>query len=241
MKKSIMPTTQKKSTQHKNTTSFDGIWAQYRPKTLLWLEFVLFYIAAPLSIWWWELYSHLFGIFLLLCLVALFLLARTPQFTWRSLGDFSSLTQYFPLIFLFTLLSTSLLAILALLVVPDRFFSLPLENPQLWLGIMIFYPIFSAFPQELLFRVLFFNRYRHLYASPNQAIFVNALCFSLAHVFYANWIACALSFLGGLVMAKAYVKTGSFYLVWILHVIAGLGVFTVGLGIYFYHGAIGQY
>ena len=45
---------------------------------------------------------------------------------------------------------------------------------------------------------------------------------------------------GGAIMAWAYLRNRSVLLAWVLHSLAGQITFTVGLGIYFYHGAVGS-
>ena len=62
--------------------------------------------------------------------------------------------------------------------------------------------------------------------------------FALAHLFFQNWIALALCAAGGLAFGWAYKMRGSFWFASLLHTIGGWAVFTVGLGRYFYHGAI---
>jgi len=105
----------------------------------------------------------------------------------------------------------------------------------------LLYPLFSALPQELIFRVLFVERYAGLFPNKAWTVAVNAACFGLAHLFYGNWIAPLLSALGGLVFAWAYVYRRSFPYAVLLHAVAGQIIFTSGLGIFFYHGAIGRY
>ena len=46
--------------------------------------------------------------------------------------------------------------------------------------------------------------------------------------------------MGGLIFGLVYLRFGSLLLATVLHAIAGQLVFTSGLGVYFYHGAIGQ-
>ena len=48
---------------------------------------------------------------------------------------------------------------------PGQAFALPRRAPGLWLAILALYPLLSAAPQEILFRVLFFRRYGALFPS----------------------------------------------------------------------------
>jgi membrane protease YdiL (CAAX protease family) len=67
---------------------------------------------------------------------------------------------------------------------------------------------------------------------------MNAISFSLAHLFYSNWVALLLSFLGGYLFAWRYHRSQSLPLVSLEHALWGDFLFTVGLGWYFYSGAI---
>jgi hypothetical protein len=51
-----------------------------------------------------------------------------------------------------------------------------------------------------------------------------------------NFIAVALSIIGGLILAYHYERHRDLVLVWIEHVLYGWLVFTLGWGPYFFHG-----
>ena len=61
-------------------------------------------------------------------------------------------------------------------------------------------------------------------------ILVNAVLFSLAHLFFRNALVMILTFLGGIVFALTYHKTKSTLLVAIEHAIYGCWLYTVGMG-----------
>jgi membrane protease YdiL (CAAX protease family) len=67
----------------------------------------------------------------------------------------------------------------------------------------------------------------------------SALAFSFAHVVFRNWIALGLSFGGGLLFAWTYERTGSSLVATAQHALFGCYLFTIGLGWYFYYGAVG--
>jgi membrane protease YdiL (CAAX protease family) len=77
-----------------------------------------------------------------------------------------------------------------------------------------------------------------LFVRPRQMILFNALSFSLAHLFYGNWVAPVLSFAGGLLFAWRYQTSQSLPLVALEHALWGDYLFTIVLGWYFYSGAI---
>ena len=104
------------------------------------------------------------------------------------------------------------------------------EKPLLWLIILFVYSFFSVYPQELLYRTFYFQRYQELFKSEALFIFVNAIVFSLAHLFFKNTLVLVMTFLGGLLFAITFRKTKSTLLVSIEHAIYGCWLFTVGMG-----------
>ena len=112
----------------------------------------------------------------------------------------------------------------------DSLFVVLLNKPKLWAIILLFYSLFSVYPQEILYRTFFFKRYEALFENANVFLVVNALLFSLAHLFFKNALVLLLTFLGGLLFAITYKKTKSTLLVSIEHSIYGCWLFTVGMG-----------
>ena len=112
----------------------------------------------------------------------------------------------------------------------SNLFVVLLNKPKLWLGILFFYSFFSVYPQELIYRTFYFKRYATLFKSEPLFIFVNAIVFSLAHLFFKNTLVLVLTFLGGLLFAFTFNKTQSTVLVSIEHALYGCWLFTVGMG-----------
>lgn len=112
----------------------------------------------------------------------------------------------------------------------ENLFDVVLNKPILWLLILFFYAVFSVYPQELLYRTFFFQRYKNLFKNENYFILINAVLFSLAHLFFKNILVLILTFMGGILFALTYNKTKSTYLVSIEHAIYGCWLFTVGMG-----------
>ncbi|OEK08304.1 abortive infection protein [Flavivirga aquatica] len=109
-------------------------------------------------------------------------------------------------------------------------FNVLLNKPKLWVLILFIYSFFSVYPQELIYRTLYFKRYRSLFKDNTLFIFVNAIVFALAHLFFRNTLVLALTFLGGVLFAVTFNKTKSTLLVSIEHAIYGCWLFTVGMG-----------
>lgn len=121
---------------------------------------------------------------------------------------------------------------------PDRLFSFPREKPQLWLMVMCLYPFISVPIQELIYRPLFWQRYATLFGSARTQIAVNAFLFAWLHIFLTP-VAFVFSIVAGYFFAQTYLKTRSFIAVCFEHALYGNLIFTLGLGIHFYHGARG--
>lgn len=112
----------------------------------------------------------------------------------------------------------------------DNLFVVVLNKPLLWFIILFVYSLFSVYPQELIYRTFFFERYHKLFKSESLFIIVNAALFSLAHIFFKNGLVMILTFIGGILFALTYKKTNSTLLVSIEHAIYGCWLFTVGMG-----------
>ena len=206
----------------------------------LWLEFAAFYVLAPVALYLFLPFVNLYAAIAGVTLIGLALLHGTPGFAWRELWDGRSLRGTGPLLLWTGALTAMVLTAATLLLVPHRLLWMPREQPGLWLAILALYPWFSVLGQEVIFRPLFFRRYGHLFASDGMRILVNAAVFAAAHIFFRNAVAPVMTFAGGLLFAWAYQRTRSFPLVFLMHWIAGGLVFTLGLGRFFYHGAIPQ-
>ncbi len=209
------------------------------PRTRLWAEFTTLFVVAPVAMAVFLGLYPLFGALFAVTLVSVVLLARTPGFAWAELIRGPVLGEW-PLILGFAVVAAAVILGLVLALVPGQLLGLPRHRTELWLMIMAFYPIVSALPQEVIFRVLFFRRYGDLFPGDRAALAANTAAFAFAHLFYQNAVAIGLTLVGGLIFGWVYQRYGSFLLVLVLHALAGQIIFTLGLGIYFYHGAIGN-
>jgi len=104
------------------------------------------------------------------------------------------------------------------------------NKPKLWIMMVFMNAIFSVYPQELIYRTLYFQRYESLFKNKALFIVLNAIVFSMAHLFFRNTLVHILTFIGGIVFALTYNKTRSTVMVSIEHSIYGCWLFTVGMG-----------
>jgi len=133
-----------------------------------------------------------------------------------------------------TILKFTVIAFLTFLYVwvvdSNNLFGVVINKPSMWIFILFIYSLLSVYPQELIYRTFFFQRYQRLFSNTNLFLFVNAIIFSLGHIFFRNALVIILTFIGGILFALTYSKTKSTLLVSIEHAIYGCWLFTVGMG-----------
>ena len=112
---------------------------------------------------------------------------------------------------------------------PEALFYIPLNKPLLFVTILFVYSVFSVWPQELMYRTFFFERYKALFQNRKLLVFVNAFVFSLAHLFFKNTLVLVLTFVGGVLFGLTFLKFKSTTLVSIEHALYGNWLFTVGM------------
>ncbi len=120
----------------------------------------------------------------------------------------------------------------------DLLFGFPSRAPQTWLIVMLFYPILSVYPQEILFRTFLFHRYERAFGSTLVTIIFSALAFGWMHIFFGNPIAVPLTILSGALHAWTYARTRSTAVAVVEHALYGNAAFTIGLGWFFFTGSI---
>ena len=202
--------------------------------TLLFIEYVLIFFGVPLALFFTRnilmpsliLYPVLILIFVIL--------HYNKSFTWHELirWQISKYSLKFNLAII--VLSSLLLFISVIVFIPDKLLNLPRNNIAIWVRICIFYPIFSAYSQEIIFRTFLFRRYRKLFSRPAYFILASGICFGFAHILYFNWISVGLSMVLGFYLSSIYLKTKSVLFTTLIHSILGNFVFTIGLGEYFW-------
>ena len=171
-------------------------------------------------------------------LVGVLLLGATPGFGWTDLTRGIRTIGWGRVLGL-TGATAAVAYTVLMLTQPAALLILPREMPLLMAMIALLYPFLSALPQEILFRPLFFRRYGALLPrSPRVQVALNAAIFAAAHLMYWNWIVVAMTFVGGLAFAWSYRIRGNFPEAVVLHSLAGIVVFALGLGMFFYSGNI---
>ena len=131
------------------------------------------------------------------------------------------------------------LLIFTFYIFPEKLFIVQTTNPGFIWKILVFYPFFSAFPQEFIFCKFFFARYKLFFGEKELMVAMSALAFCLAHILFINWVAPILGLFGGIIFARTYKKTKSLLMVSIEHSLYGNALFVLGLGWFFWGGSVG--
>jgi len=198
-------------------------------KTYLLIEFFLFFIALPTSLAleysiWVKTGLVIVGFFYILVTLkrALHISLKVNKgMNWKAF--WKRLAIMFVVI---AIVTTAFVWITK----PSALFLVPRTNIPLFIVILFIYTFLSVWPQEVIYRTFFFERYGSLFKSKALFVFVNAIVFSLAHIFFKNTLVTVLTFIGGLLFGLTYLKYRSTTLVSIEHAIYGNWLFTVGMG-----------
>ena len=216
--------------------------AQRASNARLWCEFIILFAGVPIlmAVFFEDIQRNraLFGTVWALAAIAAVLLWRTPGWRFAKLWQ-GPVFREWRIILAFWVLTAAICWGFVFAIAPERFLIIVTHRPELWIMIMIAYPILSAWPQEVIFRSLFFERYETLFPSRAVLLLANGFVFGFAHLFYMNWITISMTAVGGMVMGWAYLRHRSMTLAWVLHSLAGQLIFTMGLGHYFYSGNVG--
>lgn len=193
------------------------------------IEFFILFILLPIFL------TIQIGVFLKIILVAIgfvyiiFLLLKNKQVKWKIKQgiQWSLFWKRLALTFLLVIITTT---IYVWIIAPKALFYVPIHNPKLFIFILFVYTVFSVWPQEIIYRTFFLKRYATLFTNNKLLIFINAIVFSLAHLFFRNTLVLVLTFIGGVLFGITYLKFKSTTLVTIEHAIYGNWLFTVGMG-----------
>lgn len=200
-------------------------------------ELLIIFVIIPTLIYALHL-VHIIPILWMVTFISIWALFKDKTFDRNSLWRSSELKKNYKGMLGQFLIITVVLIALIYFFIPDHLFALIKDQPLIWALIIVFYPVFSVYPQEMLYRTFFFHRYKILFHKKWQTITANALLFGYMHIIFQNWIAVGLTVLGGFLFASMYERTRSTLFVSVGHALYGDLIFTVGLGTYFYAGTM---
>ena len=93
--------------------------------------------------------------------------------------------------------------------------------------LLLFYLLFSVIPQEIIFRFLFFYKYKD-YFNKFEILLLNSLVFSFCHLIYFDIYILLLSFFGNLLFTFNYMKNKSLLVVIVVHFFLGQTLIILG-------------
>ena len=198
------------------------------------IEFVILFFGIPLLIYFDEDFIHP-SMIILPVLVFIFLILRyTTDFTFRELVFWGISKEQLMRNGLILLGCLVLMLFYVLLFEPENLFNLPRANPWVFVAMCLFYPVFSAYGQEVIYRTFLFRRYGKLFPRNWLMVLASGITFSFLHIVYYDPVSMILTFIGGIYFARVYLQTRSVLFSAVLHGILGIMVFGIGLGQYFW-------
>ena len=93
--------------------------------------------------------------------------------------------------------------------------------------LLIFYLLFSVIPQEIIFRFLFFYKYKD-YFNKFEILLLNSLIFSFCHLIYFDIYILLFSFFGNLLFTFNYMQNKSLLVVIVEHFLLGQTLIILG-------------
>ena len=205
-----------------------------RGRIYLLIEFVLLFFGIPFWIYLDQDFIHPSIIILPVLAFIFILLRRNSDFKWRELFRWQVSRKVLYANALFIVLAALLMLGYVYYFERENLFNLPRANIWLYLAMCLFYPVFSAFGQEIIYRTFLSRRYSTILKKGWQFVLASALTFSFMHIVYYNPVSLILTFMGGIYFAVNYQFTRSVLFTSVLHGIFGIMIFGVGLGQYFW-------
>jgi len=202
------------------------------------LEFLLLFVALPLGYRFSPVRIPALPLLWVVAGYAWWQLLRDPHFDRARLWNAGPLPGKLAEILALFALGALVLWVGVRWLAPDLEWGLVRQHPGFWAVLMVAYPVFSVYPQGLLYRAFFFERYAVLFPGRWAMILASAAAFAFLHIIFRNSLAVGITFVGGVLLAARYAETGSLATSSFEHALYGCWLFTVGLGPYFYHGTI---
>jgi membrane protease YdiL (CAAX protease family) len=209
------------------------------PRSSLILEFVFLFVALPLAYRFSPVRFPALPLLWAAAWYAWWRLLCDPRFDRTMLWNAGTLPGRVKWILCIFVLVAVALWLGVRRFAPELEWNFVRRTPAFWAVVMLLYPVVSVYPQGVLYRAFFFERYGALFPGKWAMIVASAIAFAFMHIIFRNTLAVALTFAGGLLFAARYAETNSLATSAFEHALYGCWLFTVGLGQYFYHGTIG--
>lgn len=204
----------------------------YRLRLLI--EWLALFFGVPLFIASGVIHSHNYFVLIAAMLVCYLYLRRDKTFTTKRLCGLNPVKVINKIFVLRAICCALFLLAFCGLLYPELLFSFIKTKPLSWLLFLIIYPVFSVWPQELIYRAFMFRRYMPVFGNNMLMMICSAAAFAFMHVIFFNWPALLLTFIGGFIFALDYKTTGRLGLAFWEHTVYGNLAFTIGAGYFFF-------
>ena len=131
--------------------------------------------------------------------------------------------------FLYFIFFDIFLIISMIILFGDDFFLKDLDLTKYYFTsvLLLFYLLFSVIPQEIIFRFLFFYKYKD-YFNKFEILLLNSLIFSFCHLIYFDIYILLFSFFGNLLFTFNYMNNKSLLVVIVEHFLLGQTLIILG-------------
>ncbi len=217
----------------KNQSKEPGM-RQKKQARLVWLEIICLFMLLPLFLSV-QNFSRAILYPILITACAYIIWRSFKLIDWKAFWHFPKSLSLWRNVFL-RIFIVLILSCIAMFILPHQgWFSLPKYSLKLWLMVMIFYPLVSVLPQEIIWRFYLLEGTKYILPQRYMRIILSAFLFSFVHIIYFNAFSLIATFYLGFPLAFSYYQgKKSFWPVWVEHSLAGQIIFTIGLGVYFY-------
>jgi len=198
------------------------------------LEFILLFFGIPLLLFFDTRITHPSIILVPLLIFIIIVLRNSGEFKLRELIAMKVSREGWIRTGIVVAVSSIVLITGVIIFDRENLFNLPKANPLIWLLLCTFYPVFSAYTQEVIFRTFLYHRYKNIFTGQWSFVLASGITFGFAHIVYYSLLSMVLTLLAGLFLSFVYYKTRSVLFTAILHGLLGIMVFTIGLGQYFW-------
>ncbi len=168
-------------------------------------------------------------LFQLQSFVIVILLVASIIISLRSKNDIIEITLPKNKNFLYFIFFDIFLIISMIKLFGDEFFLNDIDLTKYYFTsiLLLFYLLFSVIPQEIIFRFLFFYRYKD-YFDKFEILLLNSLVFSFCHLIYFDIYILLFSFVGNLLFMFNYMKNKSLLVVIVEHFLLGQTLIILG-------------
>lgn len=203
-------------------------------KILYLIEFLILFFGIPLFLFFDGNIIHPSSVLVPVLIALILYFRKQKDFHLRDLVKLNISKKMWLKQGIIVLIVGILLTLLVMIIEPDNLFNLPRGNWKIWLALFFFYPVFSAYAQEVVFRKFLFLRYQPIFAKTWMIVLASAVSFSFVHIVYFSVLSLVLTFFAGIYLAIVYHQTRSVLFVSMIHGALGFFIFTVGLGQHFW-------